>query len=219
VRFRSSCVWLTCAAIAAAAVVGAESPAPKVLTWVYNCQPGGSFGAAFVVGGEAATLWFPGQPAIPLTQLMSASGARYGDKTYELFIKGMGGFLEKGGAKIADNCQAVRPRILAPVGQGTLTDADAGKAVQLKVGQKVQFSLPVQSGTGYSWQASLKSPDLDLEFGKESAVPQPGGPATQLITAKASHSGFLVLEFQYARPWEKGTTPAKTVRFPILIIE
>lgn len=57
-RLRSICVGLICAVIAAGAVA-AESPVPEVLTWVYNCQSGGSFGAAFVVGGQEATLFLP----------------------------------------------------------------------------------------------------------------------------------------------------------------
>ncbi len=211
-------IRLFCAVMAAAAVAIAETPAPRLLTWVYDCQPGGSFGTEFVVGGREATLWLPGQPAIQLTQMMSGSGARYGGKTYELFIKGRDAFLEKGGAKIADNCQAVKPGTPATL-QAALTESDAGKALQLKVGETVGFSLPVQTGTGYSWQASGESPDLELEFGKHSAVSQPGSPATRPVTAKAKQPGFFVLEFQYARPWEKGTAPAKTLRFPILVTQ
>jgi predicted secreted protein len=103
--------------------------------------------------------------------------------------------------------------------QASLTEADAGKPIQLKVGQRVQLSLPVQSGTGYSWQAPPKSPLLDLEYGTELFVPKPGAPAVELITATAKSPSFLVLEFQYARPFEKGTPPMKKARFPILITE
>ena len=49
----------------------AKAEEPKVLNWVYQCQSGGSFAAQFVVGGQEATLWFPGKPAIPLKQMMS----------------------------------------------------------------------------------------------------------------------------------------------------
>lgn len=87
------------------------------------------------------------------------------------------------------------------------------------MGQKVQFSLPVQSGTGYSWLAPSKSPLLELEYGTELFVPRPGAPAVVSITATAKRAAFLVLEFRYARPFEKGTPPAKTLRFPILITE
>jgi len=219
VRFLSSCFGLTCAVMAAVTVASAETPEPKVLTWVYTCQPSRSFGVRFVVGGQKATLWLPGQPAIELTQMTSGSGARYGGKTYELFIKGRDAFLEKGGAKIADNCQAEAPRSLAPVGQAALTGADAGKAVHLKVGRAYRFALPVQSGTGYSWQSVPETPDLELEFGKPSAVAQPGSVATQPITAWAKKMGFVVLEFQYVRPSEKGTAPARKLLFPILITE
>lgn len=215
-RFHSICFRYSFAVMAAAILANAETPAPKVLTWVYNCQTGGSFGTAFVVSTPKATLWLPGQPAIELTQMMSGSGARYGDKTYELFIKGRDAFIEKGGAKFAENCQAVAPTVV-PAGSAALTETDTGKALQLKVGQTVQFKLSVQTGTGYTWQAPAKNPELAVEFGTQSVVAQPGAPATQPVTAKAMQTGFLVLEFQYARPWEKGTAPAKTLRFPVLI--
>ena len=47
---RSVCLGLSCAVMAAVSVAKAEEP--KVLNWVYKCQPGGSFGAQFVVGGQ-----------------------------------------------------------------------------------------------------------------------------------------------------------------------
>ncbi|MGA7413614.1 MAG: protease inhibitor I42 family protein, partial [Bryobacteraceae bacterium] len=156
--------------------------------------------------------------AIELTQMMSASGVRYGNKDYELSGKGREASLEEHGVRIAANCQAVEPR--SPTdGVPPLTEADAGKPIQLKVGQTVHFNLPVEAGAGFSWEASGKSPDLELEFGKETAVAQPGAPASQPVTAKATNPVYLVLKFQYARPSEKGTASARRLRFPILITE
>lgn len=203
--------------VAAIGVVRADEP--KVLNWVYGCETGGSFGAQFVVGGQQAKLWLPGQPAIDLTQMMSGSGARYGGKTFELFIKGNDAFLEKGGAKVADNCRALEPRSVPASESETFTEAYAGTALQLRVGQTVHFKLPIQTGTGFSWQALPNGPDLQIQLGSVSAVSAPGAPATQPIAVKGKRPGFLVLEFQYARSWEKGTPPAKTVRFPILITD
>ncbi len=217
-RFVPSGIWLTCAVLAAVTVAGAATPTPKVLTWVYSCQPGGSFGAEFVVGTPKAKLWLPGQPGIELTQMMSGSGARYGGQTYELFIKGRDAYLEKGGTKFAENCQAVSASGVQ-AGSAALTEGDSGKALQLKVGQTVHFKLSVQTGTGYTWEAPARNTELAVEFGKQSAEPRPGARAELPVSAKANQTGFLVLEFQYARPWEKGTPPAKTARFPILIIE
>jgi membrane-bound inhibitor of C-type lysozyme/predicted secreted protein len=197
----------------------AKAEEPKVLNWVYECQPSGSFGAQFLVGSQQATLWLPGKPAIALKQLMSGSGARYGGQSYELFIKGQDAFLEKNGEKIASDCKALAPRSLAADGSEILTEADGGKALQLKVEQTAHFKMPVQTGTGFSWEAFLEGPDLQLQFGPQTAAAQPGAPAEQAIGAKAVRTGYLVLEFKYARPWEKGSPPAKIVRFPILITE
>ena len=109
--------------------------------------------------------------------MMSGSGARYGGKTYELFIKGRMPSSKKVGEKIADNCQALEPRSCAGRRIRTFTEADAGKALQLKVGQTVHFKLPSPNRHGLLLGSVPESPDLQLQFGPQSAVTQPGAPA------------------------------------------
>ena len=104
----------------------------------------------------------------------------------------------------------------------TLIDADKGKTVQLKVGQRLLVRLGANPTTGYEWSAAkldekILAPDGEPEFD----VPETelaGSPTVQTLFFRAKSAGKLKLELRYARPWEKDVEPLSIYRVNIVAV-
>ncbi|MBI3126089.1 MAG: MliC family protein [Candidatus Tectomicrobia bacterium] len=86
---------------------GCVTPAPKTTReFRYACAEGKSFVAVYAADGKSAILRFPGvaDPMV-LPRAISGSGARYGDGTTTLWIKGRTGFIESGKERIYRDCR------------------------------------------------------------------------------------------------------------------
>lgn len=105
----------------------------------------------------------------------------------------------------------------------TLIDADKGKTIQLKAGQRLLVRLGANPTTGYEWSAAkldekVLAPDGETEFD----VPETelaGSPTIQTLFFKAKSAGKIKLELQYTRPWEKDKEPLSIYRVNIVIAE
>jgi inhibitor of cysteine peptidase len=99
-----------------------------------------------------------------------------------------------------------------------LTEADNGKAVNVKVGDTIEVALAGNPTTGYSWSTALTAKDAavlqqqgDPVYVQESTDSSlVGGGGTFTYTFKAAAPGQVVLKFDYSRPFEKGVAPVQT---------
>jgi inhibitor of cysteine peptidase len=87
----------------------------------------------------------------------------------------------------------------------TLTKAQHGREIALKVGSILTIELPGPGGTGYLWveQATgapyLKLMDQTTRPDKEGRA---GGPVIQVWRFKAEKPGTTEIKMAYYRPWE-----------------
>ena len=87
----------------------------------------------------------------------------------------------------------------------TVTKAQHGREIALKVGSILEIELPGQAGTGYSWleQATgapyLKLIDQTTRPDKQGRL---GGPVIQVWRFKAEKPGTTEIKMAYYRSWE-----------------
>ncbi len=103
----------------------------------------------------------------------------------------------------------------------TVTEADNGSDVTLKVGDTLRVQLPSNPSTGYSWQVSqddkailapVGEPQFDLG---PNVTPIPGRGGTETFTFKAVAAGETTLTLIYVRPWETNVTPTPNDTFTL----
>ena len=93
----------------------------------------------------------------------------------------------------------------------TVTKAQEGQEIALKVGNILQIELPGRGGTGYSWLAEATfAPYLKLldQATRQLKEGLPGGPVMQIWRFKAEKPGVTEISMAYFRPWE-GVKTAK----------
>lgn len=101
-----------------------------------------------------------------------------------------------------------------------LTDKDAGKSIEARVGDTIQVSLEGNLSTGYNWVMAPQDPAILEQQGEAEfkAVDEKlGAPGLITTTFKAAKKGQTTLRLEYKRPWEKEVTPEKTFEATILV--
>ncbi|MGH8445303.1 MAG: protease inhibitor I42 family protein [Solimonas sp.] len=106
----------------------------------------------------------------------------------------------------------------------TVTEADAGKTVQLSAGQSLEVRLESNPTTGYRWQLTLPD-DAPLRQHGEPEY-QAGAYAEGIVGAggvetwrfDAARAGRVGLRFEYRRPFEQGLPPGKTVEVVVEVV-
>ncbi len=100
-----------------------------------------------------------------------------------------------------------------------LSTCDSGKTVKIKAGQSVLVQLPVQRGTGYSWQPPKSRQHslfvVEQEKGSFETPARPGSKETQAFRLSFKQAGKAEVVFQYRRPWDQNSPPANTFRVKI----
>jgi inhibitor of cysteine peptidase len=111
---------------------------------------------------------------------------------------------------------------LAGPNPATLTADDSGRTLRLIAGEELLVALPGNPSTGYGWTAEYAPALLEQigreEFSRNDAPDRMvgvGGVFTWRFRARAGGSG--VVRFFYARPWEKGIPPARTVEYRVVV--
>ena len=111
----------------------------------------------------------------------------------------------------------------ATAAQLDLTEQENGKDLWMDRGDLLVFRLPSNPSTGYSWSVAASKPGLLLQQGEaiceipKSAKGRLGAGGTEVWRFRAERAGTLTLTFSYARVWEKGLPPVKTLRWPVTI--
>lgn len=87
----------------------------------------------------------------------------------------------------------------------TVTQAQAGREIALKVGNILRIELPGKGGAGYNWLAEATgAPYLKLLSQATQPVGErrPGSPVMQVWRFKAEKPGVTGIKMAYYRPWE-----------------
>ena len=103
----------------------------------------------------------------------------------------------------------------------TITTADAGHSITLRIGQELALNLESNPSTGYRWFLASTPNSILTSLGKptyKQGRPAPGAGGVESWTFRATDAGTQTLKFEYRRPWEKKTPPAKTVLFHVTVV-
>jgi inhibitor of cysteine peptidase len=94
-----------------------------------------------------------------------------------------------------------------------LTEADAGRLVELRVGDKLVITLPGNPTTGFQWKVAAGDPAIVRPSGGPEFEPAGRGMGSAgklTLRFDAAGAGQTGLKLIYHRPFEKDTPPAKT---------
>src|SRR5262249_46304397 len=105
----------------------------------------------------------------------------------------------------------------------TLTGGQNGASAEISKNQKLHILLPVQGGTGFSWQLT-RTPSAPLRLLSSTMRPAgpgnvPGGPAIELFVFEPTGAGAGDIELGYRRPWEKDVASARTFAVHVVVSE
>jgi len=104
-----------------------------------------------------------------------------------------------------------------------LTEQENGKDLRMNIGDLLVFRLPSNKSTGYSWSVATSTRCLLGQVGEtgyelpKSAKGLVGVGGAEVWKFRALGVGSLTITFAYARPWEKGIPPVRTLSWPVTI--
>jgi inhibitor of cysteine peptidase len=110
----------------------------------------------------------------------------------------------------------------AGAGGATVVTEQTHGDVSLKVGAVLEVRLEANHTTGYSWVAApAVNPVLMRQGPAKYEEHATGGKAgvggVEVWRFKAMKAGKQGLQFEYRRPWEKGSPPTKVVTFAVTV--
>ena len=110
----------------------------------------------------------------------------------------------------------------AGAGGATVVTEQTHGDVNLKVGAVLEVRLEANHTTGYTWVfAPAVNPILMRQGAARYEEHASGGKAgvggVEVWRFKAVKAGRQGLQFEYRRPWEKGSPPAKVVTFTVTV--
>ena len=108
-----------------------------------------------------------------------------------------------------------------PGGVTVVTEQTHGD-MSLKVGAVLEVRLEANHTTGYSWVFAPALNPVLMRQGKtvyqeHVAGSTVGAGGVEVWRFKAVKAGKQGLQFEYRRPWEKGSPPAKVVTFTVTV--
>jgi inhibitor of cysteine peptidase len=107
-------------------------------------------------------------------------------------------------------------------GGATVVTEQTHGDVSLKVGAVLEVRLEANHTTGYSWVAAPAANPVLMRQGfaryeEHASGAKAGVGGVEVWRFKAMKAGKQGLQFEYRRPWEKGTPPAKVVTFAVIV--
>jgi inhibitor of cysteine peptidase len=100
-----------------------------------------------------------------------------------------------------------------------LTEADAGRTVEVAPRTAVQLRLPENPTTGYRWVLTLAPADCARIDGDRYLAPSGeavGAGGLRVIGIAAVTASPCVLDLAYRRPWEREAPAAKAATFRLV---
>ncbi|HEY3346832.1 MAG TPA: protease inhibitor I42 family protein [Nitrospirota bacterium] len=87
-----------------------------------------------------------------------------------------------------------------------ITQKDAGRTIEARVGDTIRLELPAHGAAGYTWQAEGLNEDI-LKISKTESMVEPdksmvGRPVIVIWRLEAVAAGEAQLKMLYFRPWE-----------------
>jgi len=101
-----------------------------------------------------------------------------------------------------------------------LTEADAGRSIELHVGDKLKVSLPGSPTTGFRWEANVGGDTILKQNGEPEFEPSSkaiGGGGREVFSFEAASPGQRRLTLLYRRPFEKDISHAKTFEVAVTV--
>lgn len=94
--------------------------------------------------------------------------------------------------------------------------------VSVAAGQEFLIAIPSNPTTGYSWTGKSSNGTVTVwgsayEGPAATANPRMGAGGQQIFVCKANNAGTAQITFSYARPWQKGMKPARTMTFSVTV--
>lgn len=191
----------------------------------FKCEGGPSLDVLIDDGQRTAIVRADGGAAETLALDETATtGLVYKAGATSLAFDGPGATYTVNGA--AKPCQFEAREIPAPKADGvvqTLTSADAGKSVEVKVGEKIAVALVGVPTAGYVWGASSPPAWITATDGPGGATStaqlQPGfagGSHWEVVIIEATATGEGEIVLAQRRPWETTVEPdATTFKFKL----
>jgi predicted secreted protein len=199
--------------LAAACQQGPTTPDAFANAVNFECEDGAKLDVVFE-GGPNALLRIDGGAAQKLT-IEDASGITYKDATTSMNFNGENAQLTTGGATRA--CKFVSRPVPAPTVDGVvrnLTEADAGAAVEMKVGEKISVALSGVPTAGYVWGADKPPAFVKVSEGPGGATSTAqflpgfaGGSHWEVLVVEAVAPGEGEVVLVQKRPWEEQAAP------------
>jgi predicted secreted protein len=193
----------------------AEPAAPDAFANAVNfdCEDGAKVDVVFE-GGPTALLRIDGGAPQKLT-IEDADGITYKDATTSMNFNGENAHLTTGGATRA--CKFVSRAVPAPTVEDVvrnLTEADAGAAVEMKVGEKISVALSGVPTAGYVWGADKPPAFVKVSEGPGGATSTAqflpgfaGGSHWEVLVVEAVAPGEGEVALVQKRPWEEQAAP------------
>jgi len=103
-----------------------------------------------------------------------------------------------------------------------LSEQDYGRAIELATGQEISLTLAANHTAGYNWAREddsgifvlVEPPTYSVSAAPTGMV---GVGGVENWRLRAAAAGTPMLRFAYRRPWEKDTTPARTVTLNVTV--
>jgi predicted secreted protein len=102
----------------------------------------------------------------------------------------------------------------------TLTEADAGKTIELQNGNLLVVTLDGNITTGFNWEMVPQTPAVLKQLGEPEATPDSsalGAGGKISLKFQAVQTGQASLTLIYHRSFEKGVSPEKTFEVTIVV--
>jgi len=102
----------------------------------------------------------------------------------------------------------------------TLTEADAGKTIELQKGSQLVVTLDGNITTGFNWEALPPTPAVLKQLGEPETAPDSsalGAGGKISLKFQAVQTGRASLTLIYHRSFEKDVPPEKTFEVTILV--
>jgi inhibitor of cysteine peptidase len=114
---------------------------------------------------------------------------------------------------LATSCSPAKPV--------TLTAANKGSQVNLKVGDQIVITLDGNPSTGYTWESLGLDTTIFEQVGEATFVSSNpglvGAGGNLTLTFKAVKAGTASLTLVYHRPWETGVDPLDTFAVTVTV--
>lgn len=197
-----------------------SDPVPDAFANAVNfaCEGGGKVDAVFEMGSApSAMVRIDGGTPIKLAiDETATSGMSYKDANVSIDFQGDELLLDSGGTK--KSCKFVSRELPPPKVEGVVRDLkadDAGKSIDMKVGEKVSISLSGVPTAGYLWAADTAPAFVKVSDGPGGATSSAqflpgfaGGNHWEVLIVEATAPGEGELALVQKRPWEEKADPS-----------